>query len=467
MSLVRQIISKMNKGIPEVERPERAPTLKEKLAWTALALIVYYFLTQVPIYGAPRGGLDYLAQIRVIFAGAQGSIVELGIGPIVTAGIVLELLVGSKIVKLDLTDPDDRKFFQEAQRVAAIFFILFEVSAYTLGGRFGNLTTQQALIVIAQLSLGSFLLMMLDDLVAKWGIGSGISLFILAGVAQEAIWSMFSPKIEPTTKRYVGVIPALITEGVGAIYRGSLPGLVGLISTFVVFIAVIWAYEVRVNISIAHSLYGGLRTRYPIRLLYVSNVPIIFASALLGDIDILAKIAWSRLGSETSGWAKYLVDFLGRYEADPVSGSVVPVQGLAYYLATPHGPSVFVQDPIRAIVYILVLVASCVAFAKIWVMTAGMDPRTVSEQLVRQGIVVPGRRASAKVVAKTIEKYIEAVTYLGGIMVGLLAAVANFTGAFGTGSGILLAVTIIAGLYERLAQERTLEMYPRLKRFIR
>ncbi|MEM3481038.1 MAG: preprotein translocase subunit SecY, partial [Candidatus Korarchaeum sp.] len=127
---------------------------------------------------------------------------------------------------------------------------------------------------------------------------------------------------------------------------------------------------------------------------------------------------------------------------------------------------VIVQDPLRAIVYVAILVGSCVAFAKIWVMTAGMDPRTVSEQLVKQGIVVPGRRANPKVIARTIEKYIEAVTYLGGIMVGLLAAVANFTGAFGTGSGILLAVTIIAGLYERLAHERTLEMYPRLKKFI-
>ncbi len=466
MSLARNLISKLNKGIPEVERPKRVPTLKEKLAWTGLVLIIYYFLTQVPIYGAPRGGLDYLAQIRVIFAGAQGSIVELGIGPIVTAGIVLQLLVGSKILKLDLTDPEDKRFFQESQRVAAIFFILFEVSAYTLGGRFGNLTQEQAAIVIAQLSLGCFLLMMLDDLVSKWGIGSGISLFILAGVAQEALWATFSPKIEATTGRYVGAIPALFTEGVSAIYRGSLPGLVGLISTFVVFLAVIWAYEVRVNISIAHSIYGGLRTKYPIRLLYVSNVPIIFASALLGDVDILAKIAWSRLGSETEGWAKYLVDFLGRYEADPISGSVSPVRGLAYYITTPHGPEVIVQDPLRAIFYVMILVGSCVAFAKIWVMTAGMDPRTVSEQLVKQGIVVPGRRANPKVIAKTIEKYIEAVTYLGGIMVGLLAAVANFTGAFGTGSGILLAVTIIAGLYERLAHERTLEMYPRLKRFI-
>jgi len=464
MSLVRELFSKMNRAIPEVEKPKQMPSLKEKLLWTAIVLLVYFFLTEVPLYGLPRGGLDYLAELRVIFAGAQGSIVELGIGPIVTAGIVLELLVGSKIIQLDLTDPEDRKFFQEAQRVAAIFFILFETSAYAIGGRFGSLTMEQTLLAIAQLSLGSFLLMMLDDLVSKWGIGSGISLFILAGVAQRVLWGALSPKT--TQGRYVGVIPALLTEGAGALYRGYLPDLLGLIATFVVFIAVVWAYEVKINVPIAHTMYGGYRTKYPIRLLYVSNVPIIFASALLGDVDIMAKIVWSRVGSNPEGWLKYLVDFLGKYEADPISGTVRPVSGLAYYLAMPRGPEVLIEDPIRAIVYLVILVGACVAFAKIWVITAGMDPRSVSEQLVKQGIVVPGRRSTARVMAKTIEKYIEAVTYLGGFVVGLLAAIANFSGALGTGSGILLAVTIVAGFYETLARERALEMYPRLKRFI-
>ncbi|RLF04032.1 MAG: preprotein translocase subunit SecY, partial [Thermoprotei archaeon] len=258
MSLVRELFSKMNRAIPEVEKPKQMPSLKEKLLWTAIVLLVYFFLTEVPLYGLPRGGLDYLAELRVIFAGAQGSIVELGIGPIVTAGIVLELLVGSKIIQLDLTDPEDRKFFQEAQRVAAIFFILFETSAYAIGGRFGSLTMEQTLLAIAQLSLGSFLLMMLDDLVSKWGIGSGISLFILAGVAQRVLWGALSPKT--TQGRYVGVIPALLTEGAGALYRGYLPDLLGLIATFVVFIAVVWAYEVKINVPIAHTMYGGYRT---------------------------------------------------------------------------------------------------------------------------------------------------------------------------------------------------------------
>ncbi len=465
MSIVRKFMSTLNKAIPEVEKPARSPSLKEKLLWTGIVLLIYFFLTEVPVYGIPKGGLDFLAELRVIFAGARGSIVELGIGPVVTAGIVLELLVGSKIIELDFTDPEDRKFFQESQRVAAIFFIVFENAAYVLGGAYGNtLTASQQALAISQLALGSFLLMMLDDLVSKWGIGSGISLFILAGVAQRVLWGTLSPVIEKNSGRYVGVIPALITEGANAIYRPNLPDLLGLIATIVVFLAVVWSYEVKINVPIVHSMMGGQRTKYPIRLLYVSNVPIIFTAALLGDISIISKVIWARFGSNPEGWMKYVVEFFGKYEMSP-SGFLIPTSGLAYYLQTPNGPTVLLIDPVRALVYTVIFVLASVAFAKIWVMTAGMDPKSVAEQLVKQGIVVPGRRSIPKVVGKTIERYIEAVTYLGGFAVGILAVLANFTGALGTGSGILLAVTIVASFYEAIARERALEMYPRLKRF--
>ncbi|RLG49120.1 MAG: preprotein translocase subunit SecY, partial [Thermoproteota archaeon] len=55
---------------------------------------------------------------------------------------------------------------------------------------------------------------------------------------------------------------------------------------------------------------------------------------------------------------------------------------------------------------------------------------------------------------------------LGGALVGLLAAAANFAGAIGTGSGLLLGVTITISFYEVIARERMLELYPRLKAFL-
>ncbi len=460
MEAVRGLFSRINRLIPEIEKPAKRPTLKEKLAWTAIVLILYYLLTQVPIYGIPKETIDYLAGLRVIFAGASGSIVELGIGPVVTAGIVMELLIGSNILKLDLTDPEDRKFFQEAQRVAAVFFIVLENGMYALG-RYPVGGTLQ-LFIIAQLCIGSFLLMMLDDLTSKWGIGSGISLFILAGVAQRVLWEMFTP-LTTSGGRVIGVIPALIKEGIVAVYRPGMPNLLGLVATFVVFLIVVWAYSIRVEIPIAHTMVGGQKMKYPIRLLYVSNVPIIFAAALIGDIEMISRVLWMRMGSTATGVLKWIIDFLGTWRIE--SNGMIPVSGLAYYLQRPFSPEYLFLKPDASLVYLVVMVLGCILFAKVWVMTAGMDAAHVADQLVKQGIVIPGRRASTKIMRRTVENYINTVTILGGLLVGLLAALADFSGALGTGSGILLAVTIVASFYEALAKERAMEIYPRLKKF--
>jgi len=464
---VRNIIFLINKGIPTVERPKQRPSLKERMIWTGLVLIVYYLLSNIPLWGVPETRYDYLRELRLIFAGSFGSLIELGIGPIVTAGIVIELLVGSGIIGLDLTDPEDRRFFQAIQRVLSIVLIVTYSVFYVIGGRFGAMQLSKNLLVIAQLALGSLMLMMLDDLVSKWGIGSGISLFILAGVTTGVFWNIFAPpniKV-PETGRVVGVLSALFIEKSGAIYRAGLPDLIGLASTVIVILVVVITYGIRVNVPISHTLMRGQRTRYPIRLLYVSNVPIIFALALMGDIDLIAKIIWSRFSESATGWQQTLMSILGTFELDP-RGQPIPVGGLAYYIATPRGPTDIIQDPLRSLIYLAIMVGSSVIFAKIWVITAGMDPESVSRQLVEQGLVLPGRRASSKVIAKVIEDYIESVTILGGALVGLLAAGANFAGAIGTGSGLLLGVTITISFYEVIARERMLELYPRLKAFL-
>ncbi len=465
MGVFRSAISAINRVIPEVEKPKQRPSLKERLGWSAVVLILYYIMAQIPIYGVRVTGGDILSELRLIFAGTRGSIIELGIGPVVTAGIVLELLVGSRIIPLDLTEPENRTYFQQAQRVAALFFILFENAAYVMGGSYGYLDSVTALSVTAQLALGSFLLMVLDDLVGKWGIGSGISLFILAGVSQRVFWEAFSPL---TTREgfLVGAVPALFTEGAGALIRGQLPDLAGLIATLVVFLIVIWAYEVRVEVPIAHSLVGGQRVRYPLRLLYVSNIPIIFTQALYGDLNIVANIVWNRFRETGDQLLGFLASVLGTFEVDPNTGTVYPSGGLMYYVQVPRGPQILFTDPVRALVYLLLFVLLSIVFSEVWVITSGMDAESVARQLIAQGMVMPGRRSRYKTVADAIKRYINSVTIAGGALVGLLAAGADFSGALGTGSGILLAVTIIASFYEVIARERALELYPGLSKFL-
>src|SRR3990170_679391 len=181
--------------LPEIKVPERKVSFNEKIFWTALVLIVYLVMSEVPLYGIPQGQADSLSALRVIFASNRGTLMELGIGPIVTAGLILQLLVGSAIIKCDMSDPQDRSLFTSASKVFSIGLTGVQASAYLISGMYGTgLAGTTTIIIFIQLIFAGVVVMLLDELVQKgWGLGSGISLFIMAGVAQTILWQTFAP----------------------------------------------------------------------------------------------------------------------------------------------------------------------------------------------------------------------------------------------------------------------------------
>ena len=94
--------------MPTVSQPEGHVPFKRKLSWTAGILVMYFFLANVTLFGLGSGGSDAFGQFRSILAGTSGSILQLGIGPIVTASIVLQLLGGANLLGLDTADPRDQ-----------------------------------------------------------------------------------------------------------------------------------------------------------------------------------------------------------------------------------------------------------------------------------------------------------------------------------------------------------------------
>jgi len=459
--------------IPEVKAPERKVSFNEKLFWTAAALILYLVMSEVPLYGLTGLGQDNLLYYRVIFASKKGTLMELGIGPIVTAGLILQLLAGSNFIQCDFSNPEDRSLFTGTSKVLSIVLTAVQASAYLIGGFFGNLRPMQSIIIFIQLLIAGLVIMLLDEMIQKgWGIGSGISLFILAGVAQRIMLDSFSVipvggENEPV--RSYGVISAIIQT---LITGGSLnnllisssgyPSITGLLTTICVFLFVIYAQGTRIELPITHSRFRGFRGKYPISLLYVSNLPVIFASTLFGNIFMWSQILWSRYG-ETS-WAP-LINILGQFSYE--NNRPVPVGGLAYYVTAPtRGFSEVMENPIRYSIYALVLIAFCIIFSVIWLEVGGLDPRTIAKQLMDSGMQIPGFRRAEKPIEAILRRYIPVVTVLGGFIVGVLAAVADFFGAFGTGTGILLSVSIVYQYYQQLMQERIEEMYPGLKRFL-
>lgn len=109
-------LENLTSKLPAIKKPKGHVQFKYKLMWTALVVILYFALTNVYVYGLNRTDtIDVFAAFRAIFAGASGSLMDLGIGPIVTASIVMQLFAGAKIFNLDLQDTSDRAIYQASR----------------------------------------------------------------------------------------------------------------------------------------------------------------------------------------------------------------------------------------------------------------------------------------------------------------------------------------------------------------
>jgi preprotein translocase SecY subunit len=466
LASLREFVKTVATVLPEIPKPQKKPSLNERFIWTALALIIYLVMSITPLYGF--GGNrqnDPFAFLRIIFASTQGSLMELGIGPIVTAGLILQLLVGSEIIKLDMGNTTDRALFGSATKFLTFIVIAAESGAYILGGALGVLSSTQGAVIFVQLFIASVIVLLLDELIQKgWGIGSGVSLFILAGVAQTVMWYTFSPfPVTPssgsTQTQIFGFFPALISSffsnNLASIvvrdYR--FPSLLTFILTLAMLLVLIYIEGIRVELPITSIKYKGFQGVYPIKLLYVSNIPVILVSALGANVAFFTKLLYNNFGGTPGGWLRYLAT----YDA---SGN--PTAGLVYYITPPRGLDQTLADPIHSVIYVAYLVTLAVFFARIWVEIGGLNPRAVAKNLMDAEIQVPGFRRTGLSLEQMLNRYIPALTIIGGLIIGLIASVSDLFGVFGSGIGILLMVDIILQYYQMLVKEQLEETAPRL-----
>ncbi|HVP17334.1 MAG TPA: preprotein translocase subunit SecY [candidate division Zixibacteria bacterium] len=467
------------RALPEIKAPERRVRFNEKLFWTALVLVIFLVMSEVPLFGATTTALGQLTALRVIFASTRGTLMELGIGPIVTGGLILQLLIGSDMIEADMNNPEDRGLFTSANKVFAIALTGIQATAYIIGGMYGSLTGTAAILIFLQLMASGVIILLMDELVQKgWGFGSGISLFIMAGVAQKVFLNCFyaSPSVDSFGssgvfvalaqtlaggKNVLGIIARLPATAQGTQY----PSIVGFLATVGAFLVVIYMEGVRVELPLSYAGYKGYRSRYPIKLLYVSNLPVIFASALFANVYFFSQILWNSYNSSnTNFWLNLLGQFKSYTPTGSTTPQIIPSGGLVYYVTAPRNFLQIMGDPGQAFGYLGILVVFCVVFSLTWLEVGGLGPSTVAQQLVDSGMQIPGYRRSGKAIESILKRYIPVVTVIGGVVVGLVAGITDFFGVFGSGMGILLSVGIIYQYYETLMQERATEMYPAFRR---
>jgi preprotein translocase SecY subunit len=462
-AFIQKVVKKAEPYLPQVPKPKKKLSLQTRLLWCGGILLIYLVMAQTPLFGATTPEFDFLAFARVIFASQQGTLVELGIGPIVTAGLLMQLLRGSDILKFDFKNPEERGVFQTATKLVTYIVIVAESAVYGVAVYGPGVADPSVLyILIGQLMGASIIIMFLDETVQKgWGIGSGISLFIMAGVAQQILWSVFSPL--PAGDGFsIGVLPyvgqSIMAGDISDIFfrYNQLPSIFGLCITAGILLILVYTQGMKIEIPIVSTKYRGFSAVYPIKLMYVSNIPVILASALTANAVFVGQMLWANVNPQNNNaFMNILVQF------DPTNPSS-PIGGLIYYVTPPRGLDVVALDPFRAVGYVIFMVAIVIVFGKLWVELGGLSPKSAAKNLLDADVQVPGFRRSNEPIEALLNKYIPSVTLIGSAILGLLAGVSDVLGVFGTGIGILLMVDILINYYNQLIREQVEVVMPRL-----
>jgi len=460
-------------AMPAVRNPEGHVHFKNKLMWTVAILLLYFALTNIDIFGLSPQSQDLFGMYRALLAGASGSLLHLGIGPIVTASIVLQLLKGADILQIDTSEARGQVMYMGLQKMLIFVMIVIEALPMIVSGMmlpdptvaaefFGGNTFIVSVLIFLQVCLGGLLVVFMDEVVTKWGIGSGVGLFIVAGVSQGLVNGFLNWQTG-TDPFPIGFFPrlfAVATSGVNFLeYFGT--DLLALITTIAIFMIIVYVESTRIEIPLAHTAVRGARARFPVKLIYASVLPMILVRVLQANIQMIG-MSLSNAG----------ITILGEFQGQ------VPVNGLMWYIAPINQPQDWMwwisdlghapwEILLRMGIDVGVMVIGGAIFALFWVKTAGLDSKAVARQIQMSGMQIPGYRRNIQVLEKYLDRYIPRITVIGGVFIGLLSVLANLLGVIGAvgGTGLLLAVSITYRLYEEIASQQIMEMYPFMRGF--
>src|SRR5207249_4424639 len=416
--------------LPAVSRPEGHVQFRTKMFWVLAILILYFAMTNIFIYGLDRTNvIDFFSSLRAILAGAQGSLMHLGIGPIVTASIIMQLFAGAKIINLNLQDDEDKSVYQGTQKFLVIVMIFVEAIPQV----FGFLTPASGFVTSLNGSLFFGLI----------GAGHGDLLAKILIIFQ--------------------------------LFGGSY--------------LVAYVESTRIELPLAHGQARGARGRYPIRLMYASNIPVILVAAVLANVSMFSLLFWQHPEWPILGHASWIGAYPDATDARVVSGQIqrtTPIGGLAYYFSNVNGVQDWLlplfnpvtygpylrgleywQVLVHILVFLLVFIGGSVMFAKFWIMTTNMGPEDVARQIESSGMQIPGFRRDPRILRRVLDRYIPVVAVISGASVGALAAGADMIGTVGnaSGTGVLLSVGIMIQMYEAIGREQMMEMHPLLRQF--
>ncbi len=410
--------------------------LRRRLLAIVGLLAVFRIMAAVPVPGVDvlrleelLAGSQLLGFLNLFSGGGLSnlSIVMLGVGPYITATIIMQLLtiVFPNLKKLYFEEGEiGRAKFNRLSRLITVPLAAVQsygfINFLNSRGVFFNLTPSTLLFDVLIVTAGSIALMWIGELITEYKFGNGVSLIILAGIVsglpqaiQASFFSLQSGTLDPAAIIAFLVIALIVIGGVVFITEGERK------------IPVSYARRVRGN-----KLYGGVSTYLPLRVNQAGVIPIIFAISILLFPQFIAQAAVlisPAVSLVLNGWANAFFNNLLLY-------------GLAYFV----------------LVVVFTYFYTAVTF----------DPKEISKNLQQAGGFVPGLRPGDQT-SSFLSKVINRTTLFGSLFLGAIAVLPLVVQGFFPnlsfltigGTSLLIVVSVALETMRQVESQLTIRAY--------
>ncbi|MHA1995285.1 MAG: hypothetical protein ACW97Z_12145 [Candidatus Hodarchaeales archaeon] len=450
----------MTSSIPEGNKSEKLSVYKikknfDKGKFTTRCLVtlgvlaVYNLLMSIPLTGVNLGEGDPFATLRIISASMHGSLAELGILPMVTAGLFMYILLKLNLYKLDPESQQERNRYNTLRVLLSILITIVMALLITISGIYGaDLEFSNQILVIIQLTIVGVLISLLTEIIDRgWGLGSGISIFLAGSISLRITQGFIAPNNilegpnDVTSARGIfiaflywvgeeGPISAIgnlfLRYSTNPSHNFNLPAL-SLLSVYLMGVFFVLAVFIE-------TVYPKLKkqvTLEPSRKLGLTPViPIVWTVTIFALIRFVSLFIWNTNGRENS--TSILTWVFGQYRLEPTIAQYVPTGGLGYFVSPPPTLiDVLMFDPVSAIfhgiIYGALFLGVYMSFTKMMFQMAGVS--TNSSQKI--------------------------ITDKRWLLLGIFFVVTDLLNLLAVGLGIILLALILVHYYQLLMHERT------------
>lgn len=465
--------------LPEIEVADEKISLDEKIIFTIGSGIIF-LASQIPIYSlVPNAYLqikDPFSSFRTIFALEKGTLLELGLLPIITSAFLWQIAVGLRLTKINLNYRIDRELYQTGQKLTSLALAFFFGLGLILSGYYDNVIHgYDPLDATSKVPIGTYVLILLQ--IVGWnffvgllvevfdkgyGFGSGALSFVALQTSTNLVRDILGLEIIPIPnsnksesfgaiinfiKHFELNLSAIGTNVYNCFTRIQLPNLTQFYISVITILVVIGLQNFRIELPIRSTKVRGMNNVFPIRLLYTGALPIMYAFTILANVQIfgffLTKIA--------ENYNPLVASLIGTYTKDANSENLNLTSGLLFYLSSPGSLLQAALSPIRVVTYSAAIVVLSTWFANLWCKISGSAPKDISKQFKDQGISISGKRDVS--VAKELSRIVPVASVSGAFIISVLAIAGELFGGLGKGVGAIVGVSAAFGVLEEFMMD--------------